>query len=366
MLKIKREYILQPLQAVIGVVERRHTVPILSHVLIQVNQKKITITATDLEVQLSASLELEEDLEAASFTVPGRKLLDICKMLPENSIIHFQFEANQIVIKCNKSRYNLLRLVNQDFPTLEEESLLVETTLPIKSLSFLLDYTYFSMANLDVRYYLNGMLMEFSSNKLTTVTADGHRMALAWQTHEINIDDTTRVIVPRKGIIELMRLLGNSTSNDILIKVGTHHIHFSCPEFSLASKLIDGNFPDYQRVIPRNGDKVISINTAEFKEILQRVSVLLDKHKNIRIELADNLLKAIVFNSEQEEAHEEMSIDYQFAPLTLGFNVTYLLDLLNVTKSPSFNMTLSDANSGIVFDEEGREEVVFVIMPMKI
>lgn len=366
MLKIKREHILQPLQMVIGVVERRHTLPILSHVLIHINQNKLTITATDLEVQLSASTILDQDMQTESFTVPGRKLLDICKMLPENSIIDFQFETNQIVLKCNKSRYNLLRLVSQDFPILEEESLLVETRLLKSSLCFLLDYTYFSMANLDVRYFLNGMLMEFSSNKLTAVTADGHRMALASQLQEINLEEAIKVIVPRKGILELMRLISNIQADYILINVGTHHIHFICNEFSLTSKLIDGNFPDYQRVIPRNGDKVITINTSQFKEILQRVSILLDKHKNIRIELADNLLKAIVSNSEQEEAHEEISIDYPFAPLTLGFNVTYLLDLLNVIKSPTFKMTLSDANSGILFEEEGKEQVIFVIMPMKI
>ncbi|MBY0544705.1 MAG: DNA polymerase III subunit beta [Gammaproteobacteria bacterium] len=364
-MKIKREHILQPLQAVVGVVERRHTLPILSQVLIEIADKKITVTATDLEVQLSASAELDEDLVAESFTAPGRKLLDICKTLPENSIIEFIFDTDKIVIKCNKSRFNLLRLVNDDFPLIENDTILVETTLPKKSLQFLLEHTHFSMAHLDVRYFLNGMLMEFSPDKLTAVTADGHRMALAWQAHSIQVEEVIKTIVPRKGILELMRLLSNSP-DEITIKVGAHHIHFITNLFSLSSKLIDGKFPDYNRVIPNNGDKVVIIDVNQFSEILQRVSVLLDKNRNISIELANNQLKAVVSNSEHEEAQEEMSIDYSHPPLTLGFNVNYLSDLVNVIENPTFKMTLFDNNSGILFEEEGKPNVLFVIMPMKI
>lgn len=366
MIKIKREHILQPLQMVVGVVERRHTLPILSHVLCKIIDKKLIITATDLEVQLSASAELDENLADTEFTLPGRKLLDICKSFPENAMIELHFDPQQIIIKCNKSRYSLSRLVSEDFPKLEQESILVETSIMKNALYFLLEHTHFAMAQQDVRYFLNGMLMEFATDKITAVTADGHRMALAWQFHPINIDAVNKVIVPRKGIVELMRLLSASQPDEVTIKVGTHHIHFSCNEFSLSSKLIDGKFPDYQRALPRNGDKNILLNKGEFKEILQRVSVLLDKSRSIRIELDENQLKAVVSNSEQEEAMEDMAIDYTLSPLMLGFNVGYLLDVINVVENPEVKMTFSDANSGVLFEESGKDQVLFVIMPMRI
>jgi DNA polymerase-3 subunit beta len=366
MLKIKREHILQPLQMVVGVVERRHTLPILSHVLIKITGNKLTITATDLEVQLSASVDLDEALPDEEFTLPGRKLLDICKTLPDSAIIEFHLDPHQIIIKCNKSRFNLSRLSSDEFPQLEQEEIVVETTITKNSLYFLLEHTHFAMAQQDVRYFLNGMLMEFASDKMTTVSADGHRMALAWQFYQIKLDEVNRVIVPRKGVLELMRLLGSSESEQITLKVGTHHIHFSCNEFTLSSKLIDGKFPDYQRALPRNGDKTIMINRDEFKEILQRVSVLLDKNRSIRIELAESKLKAIVSNSEQEEAEEEITIDYSAAPLALGFNVGYLLDAVNAMESPTFKITLTDANTGVLMEESGNECAVFVVMPMRI
>lgn len=366
MLKIMREHILQPLQMVVGVVERRHTLPILSHVLIKIAGNKLTITATDLEVQLAASSELDEALPDEEFTIPGRKLFDICKTLPENAMVEFHLDPQQIVIKCNKSRFNLSRLASEEFPKLEQEDILVETTVTKNSLYFLLEHTHFAMAQQDVRYFLNGMLMEFASDKITSVSADGHRMALAWQFYQINIDNVKRVIVPRKGIVELMRLINSSDDEEINIKVGANHIHFANRDFSLSSKLIDGKFPDYQRALPRNGDKSIMVNKDEFKEILHRVSVLLDKNRSIRIELAESKLKAIVSNSEQEEAEEEIVIDYSSTPLSLGFNVSYLLDAVNVMDNSTFKMTLSDANTGVLLEETGNDSAVFVVMPMRI
>lgn len=367
MLKINREKILPLLQMVVGAVERRHTLPILSHVLIQIKSQKLTVTATDLEVQLSANCELEDITHDEEFTLPGRKLLDICKMLPEDSVIEFHLDPNQIVIKCKKSRFNLSRLPTNEFPQLENEQILVETVLTKPALYFLMEYTHFAMAQQDVRYFLNGMLMEFTLNKLTAVSSDGHRMALAWQANlAIEVSDVTRIIIPRKGVVELMRLLNTDESETIKVTVGTHHIHFYAQGFTLSSKLIDGKFPDYQRALPHNGDKIVVMSKDEFKEILQRVSVLLDKNRTIRIELAENKLKASVSNMEQEEAEEEIAIDYNGLPLTLGFNVGYLLDVVNTIKAPTFKMTFKDANSGILFEEIGNEAAIFVVMPMKI
>lgn len=367
MLKINREKLLPLLQMVVGVVERRHTLPILSHVLIQIKAKKLIITATDLEVQLSANCELDDEAQDEEFTLPGRKLFDICKMLPDKAVLEFHLEPHQVVIKSKKSRFNLSRLSTNEFPQLEKEQLFVETVLTKQALYFLLEYTHFAMAQQDVRYFLNGMLMEFTLNKMTAVSSDGHRMALAWQTNlAIETTDLTRVIIPRKGVMELMRLLSANESETIKLSVGTHHIQFTADDFILSSKLIDGKFPDYQRALPNNGDKTVVICTDEFKEVLQRVSVLLDKNRTIRIELAENKLKASVSNMEQEEAEEEIAIDYNSISLTLGFNVTYLLDVMHAIKSPTFKMILKDANSGVLFEEIDNEAAIFVVMPMKI
>ena len=366
MLKLKREYIFQPLQIVIGVVERRHTVPILSHVLIHIIQNKLTVIATDLEVELSASVMLEDTVPDITFTLPGRKLYDICKSLPEGAMIDFHFEEHKIIIKCNKSRFNLSRLVSDKFPVLEKENIQVETDITKESLHFLLENTYFCMAQQDVRYYLNGMLLECAPDKITAVSADGHRMALAWQHYAMHVTEEKRVIMPRKGVSELMRLLSGSNSDQINLKVGNHHIHFSTAEFTLSSKLIDGKFPDYQRALPRKGDKTVIIQKDLFKDLLQRVSILLDKNRSILIELTENQLKAIVSNAEQEGAEEDITVEYVGEPLTLGFNVNYLSDLVTVIKSKTFQMTLSDSNTAVLVEEVENPQVLFLIMPMKI
>jgi DNA polymerase-3 subunit beta len=366
MFKIQRDQLLQPLQMVAGVVERRHTLPILSQVLVVIANNRLTVTATDLEVQLSASSAVEGIDKDVTLTLPGRKLLDICKTLPEQAVLEFHLEQHQTILKSGRSRFTLSTLPSQDFPSLEADSASVTCQIAKTSLQYLLEHAHFAMAQQDVRYFLNGLLLELSGDKITTVGADGHRMAIAWQPLQEKFEQTTRVIVPRKGIVELMRLLSATETDTLALTIGTHHIHFTTENFSLSSKLVDGRFPDYQRALPKNGDKQLVVNKDELKTILQRVSVLLDKNKAIRIELLANALKAIVSNTEQEEAEEEIAADYTAEPLTLGFNVGYLLDVLSVIKQPMLKATLLDATTGVLFEEEGNNQAIYVIMPMRI
>ncbi len=365
MIKIQREQLLHPLNMVAGAVERRHTVPILSHVLLVFAGQRLTVTATDLEVQLSAAISLDETVPDTVITLPGRKLLDICKSLPEKAKVELHIEQNQVMLKSGRSRFNLSTLPSANFPVLEKEAASVTCDVAKTSLQYLLEHTHFAMAQQDVRYFLNGLLFELAVDRITTVSADGHRMAVAWQPAENKVQEATRVIIPRKGITELMRLLATTENERIAVTMGSNHIHFATDGFTLSSKLIDGRFPDYQRALPRGGNKVLIANKDELKTLLHRVAILLDKNRSIRVDLNHNSFKAIVSNLEHEEAEEETQAEYNAEPLSLGFNVDYLLDVFSVMKNATVKMTFNDANTGILFEEEGDNNVLYVIMPMK-
>lgn len=365
-LTIARETLFHPLQMVIGAVERRHTLPILSHVLIQVQNQQLKLSTSDLEVEISATVNLLTPTSDQVFTVPGRKLYDICKSLPEEAELVFSFEPHKVLIKANKSRFNLSCLSAESFPLFEEEATLVKTEFNKNQLLFLLEKTYFAMAQQDVRYFLNGLMLECSSNKITAVSADGHRMALAWLECPVAVDNLLQVIVPRKGISELMRLLGAEKEECIVVSIGTHHIQFSSPQFSLRSKLIDGKFPDYKRALPKAGNRVLSIDKLAFKALLQRLSVLLDKNRSIVLDLSPNHLRALVSNAEQEGAEEELALDYEGEPFSLGFNITYLLDVIQAIESPVLTITATDSKTAILIEDSSNTALLFLIMPMQL
>lgn len=366
---LKRESLLKPLQMAIGVVERKQAMPILSNVLISLKNKKLSITGTDTEVELIGHLDFddEDDKTLAGLTVPGRKLMDICRALPENASIELYQEKEKVILRSGRSRFALSTLPAQDFPNLGMETGFLAFTMPQNQLKSLLQRTYFAMAQQDVRYYLNGLLLETEANKLTAVATDGHRLALTAVDCVTNATNKVAVIVPRKGVLELMRLLEDS-DQEIGITFSNGHIHVAATDFCFTSKLIEGRFPDYQRVIPRNGNKFVLLDRDTLKQALSRSAILCnEKFKGVRFELNNNLLKITTINPEQESAEEELSIDYSHEPLDIGFNISYLLDVLNTLDGGEIKLTFSDSASSVIIEGVNNPwQNVYVVMPMRL
>ncbi len=363
---IQREALLKPLQLVAGVVERRQTLPVLSNVLLVVQDQQLALTGTYLEVELIGRVVLEEPASEGKITVPARKLMDICKSLPNESLIDFKLDEKKIIIKSGRSRFTLSTLPATDFPNVEESVGSLSFSLPQEKLRRLIERTSFAMAQQDVRYYLNGMLLEVCNNQLRAVTTDGHRLALCSMDAEVEQKDRHQVIVPRKGILELARLLTEYQEN-VQILLGQHHIRASVGTYTFTSKLVDGKFPDYERVLPRGGDKLVIGDRQLLREAFSRTAILSnEKYRGIRLHLQSGLLKIQANNPEQEEAEEEVSVDYQGASLEIGFNVSYLLDVLNVIESEQVQLTLADSNSSALLQEVGSDSCSYVIMPMRL
>jgi len=367
-LNIQRETLLKPLQLVIGVVERKQTLPILSNVLLKTHNNQLSITGTDLEVELIGQTALEHAAsELNELTVPGRKLMDICRALPDNAPIELYRDKEKIVLRSGRSRFTLSTLPAEDFPNVEQQDSQLEFVISQQQLRTLLQRTYFSMAQQDVRYYLNGLLLETYPGKLRAVATDGHRLATTVISDKTNADHRVQIIVPRKGIIELLRLLDDSDKPATVI-IGNNHIQVSSDEFTFTSKLVEGRFPDYERVIPKNGNKVISIDRDELKNALSRTAILCnEKFKGIRLELRNGLMRISANNPEQEAAEEEINIDYSQEDLDIGFNVSYLLDILNTISSGIVKLTFADSNSSVLIEENDQDaDSTFVVMPMRL
>lgn len=370
-ISIPRETILKPLQAVIGVVERRQTLPILSNVVLSIKDK-LSFTATDLEVELKASAELEHPLaEAIAITVPGRKFMDICRSLPDQSMIEITQEKDRIIVRSGRSRFSLATLPVADFPSVKVSEGAAEFTVNQKYLRYLTLRTHFAMAQQDVRYYLNGMLLEVHDGSVRAVATDGHRLALNSVTVPAINSEFAQVIMPRKGVLELMRLL-EDTENDVSVQISSNHIRVNGADFTFISKLVDGRFPDYEKVLPRGGNKTIILDREVFKQALTRASILSsEKFRGVRLQLRSGLLRIMANNPEQEEAEEEISIAYTQEDLEIGFNVTYILDILATMETPMVKLTFSDANSSALLEEHDESggkvgKGLFVIMPMRL
>ncbi|EGB97419.1 DNA polymerase III subunit beta [Pseudomonas sp. TJI-51] len=363
---IQREALLKPLQLVAGVVERRQTLPVLSNVLLVVQGQQLSLTGTDLEVELVGRVQLEEPAEPGEITVPARKLMDICKSLPNDALIDIKVDEQKLLLKAGRSRFTLSTLPANDFPTVEEGPGSLTCNLEQSKLRRLIERTSFAMAQQDVRYYLNGMLLEVSRNTLRAVSTDGHRLALCSMTAPIEQDDRHQVIVPRKGILELARLL-TDPEGMVSIVLGQHHIRATTGEFTFTSKLVDGKFPDYERVLPKGGDKVVVGDRQALREAFSRTSILSnEKYRGIRLQLAAGQLKIQANNPEQEEAEEEISVDYDGSSLEIGFNVSYLLDVLGVMTTEQVRLILSDSNSSALLQEAGNDDSSYVVMPMRL
>lgn len=363
---IQREALLKPLQLVAGVVERRQTLPVLSNVLLVVEGQQLSLTGTDLEVELVGRVTLEDSAEPGEITVPARKLMDICKSLPSDALIDIRVDEQKLVLKAGRSRFTLSTLPANDFPTVGEGPGSFTFNLIQSKLRRLIERTSFAMAQQDVRYYLNGMLIEVQTGVLRAVATDGHRLAMCAMEAAIENTEKHQVIVPRKGILELARLL-TEQDGEVAIVLGQHHIRATTGEFTFTSKLVDGKFPDYERVLPRGGDKLVIGDRQALREAFSRTSILSnEKYRGIRLQLASGQLKIQANNPEQEEAEEEVAVDYNGGSLEIGFNVSYLLDVLGVMTTEQVRLILSDANSSALVQEAGNDDSSYVVMPMRL
>jgi len=359
-----REKLLGPLQAVIGVVERRQTMPVLANVLLSLRESAVAITATDLEVELVAASEVTVQ-EAGDITVPGRKLLDILRALPEKSLVSVGLEGEKIVVKAGRSRFSLATLPAAEFPVIDEIHAQQTVELPRKELLRLLEKTHFSMAQQDVRYYLNGMLLEIDSQSLRAVATDGHRLALCEAELPVKAKTSQQVIVPRKGVLELQRVLTDEGTAELAI--GTNHVRAQIGTVRFTSKLIDGRFPDYSRVIPAAAPNAIRADRDLLRQALQRTAILSnEKYRGIRITVKKNLLTVQAHNPEQEEAEEEIEVGYEGNDLEVGFNVNYLLDALSAIDGQEVELGLTDSNSSCLIRSPGNASSRYVVMPMRL
>lgn len=363
---VNRELLLKPLLLVSGAVERKSTLPILGNILFDVSGQSLTLTATDLELEMVAYAQVENQSVDGKITIPARKLLDICKSLPENSIITFAAEQDTVKLSSGRSRYSLSILPAIDFPNIEQWNGDVEFKLLKSELLRLIESTHFSMANQDVRYYLNGMSIESEGTEIRSVATDGHRLAICKIANESLSLPARQVIVPRKGILEIIRLLA-PVDEYIQVYLGSNHIRIIDSEFSFTSKLVDGRFPDYRRVLPRNGDKVFVTGKEQLRQVLSRASILSnEKFKGVRLNFSNSLLKITANNPEQEQAEEELEIDFPYEDLEIGFNVSYVLDVLNAIKDDEVKFTLADSNSSVVIEGAISGEALYVVMPMRL
>jgi DNA polymerase-3 subunit beta len=367
LVRTTREVLLKPLQAVSGIIERRHTLPILSNVLLQRDTERLTFIATDIEIEITAGALLEAGAEPKGVTVGARKLLEILRALPEGAEVTLAAADKRLQVKSGKSRFNLQTLPPEDFPRLaasEGESVRIE--LPQKLLKALFALVQYAMAQQDIRYYLNGLLMLIDAGELRVVATDGHRLAFA--TREVAPKDMGRqeVILPRKTILELAKLLSDS-DDPVAIELSTSQAKFTFGDIVLVSKLVEGKFPDYQRVIPAQHPKKLRMGRVQLQQALQRASILTsDKFRGVRWVLTPGSLKISCTNTEQEEAQEELDVAYRGDALDIGFNVGYLLDMLNNVDCEEIDCALGDANSSALFTLPERSDFKYVVMPMRI
>jgi DNA polymerase-3 subunit beta len=367
LLKTKREALLEPLQAVAGIIERRHTLPILSNVLLSRTDTHIDFVATDIEIEITTSMTVEGPGEETKITVGARKLVDILRALPEGSEVQLVLQDRRLQVKSGKSRFNLQTLSAEDFPRLAlAEAATTRFTVPQKLLRSLLGLVQYAMAQQDIRYYLNGLLMVIEEDQLKLVATDGHRLAYA--SRKVGGKNLSRqeVILPRKTIIELSKLLDDS-DEPVEIDLSSAQARFKFGNVVLVSKLVDGKFPDYGRVIPQSQPKKLKLDRIALLQALQRAAILTsDKFRGVRWVLSDGSLKISCSNTEQEEAQEELDVPYKGETLDIGFNVGYLVDVLNNLDVAEVECGLGDANSSALFTLPDRADFKYVVMPMRI
>ena len=362
-----REHLLEALQSVIGVVERRQTMPILSNVLLNARENRLRITATDLEVELVAAAQIDLQ-QAGDVTVPGRKLYDIVRTLPDHTSISLSREADKVVVRGGRSRFTLSSLPAGEFPVIGEIGAQHSLSLGARDCRRLIDKTHFAMAQQDVRYYLNGTLLETDGQALRAVATDGHRLSwceLALQGAARPSGELQQIIVPRKGMLELQRLLDGE--GEITLDLGSNHVRIQIGDVRLTSKLIDGKFPEYSRVIPSQPPRVMSGPREALRAALQRTAILSnEKYRGVRLTFSAGLLTVQAHNPEHEEAEDQVEVDFAGEALEIGFNVGYLLDALSAIETEVVEICLTGADSSCLIRPPGDATVKYVVMPMRL
>ncbi len=348
-----------------GVVERRQTLPILGNLLLNASEESLSITATDLEVEVRSKVNAVID-GSGDITVPARKFIDICRALPDSSDIGIKIENQKAIVKAGRSRFTLSTLPASDYPLMDSSAGDNSVEIAQGILKDILEKTSFAMGHQDVRYYLNGLFFRIRGGGVTAVATDGHRMAMIDRSMDFDVEKDIDVILPRKTVLELSRLLdtGDSLARlDLCEKTLRAYVG----DTVLTSKLVDGRYPDYKRVIPKMVDKMALVDRESFRQSLMRTSILSnEKFKGVRLNFEDGKLSLQAHNPEQEVAEEEMEIDYEYAPTEIGFNVGYLLDILNVLDDSEVEVAFSDSGSSALLRNKGRDEQTFVVMPMRL
>lgn len=366
-INIQKETLEQPLSQIIGVVEKRQTLPILGNAYLELNQGVLTLIGSDLETEITTKVEGVDGTDGKT-TVSARKLYDICRSLPKESQISLIIEQdNKMVLKAGKSRFTLQTLNAEDFPRLEETQWKQEFELQQKHLNSLLTKTSFSMAQQDVRYFLNGLLLEIHNDRILSVATDGHRLAKTQVTIDPLGIDQVQSIVPRKAVIEIAKFLDASSDKPVQVKLNASHISIKSGHFMFISKLIDGRFPDYEKVIPANLDKHVIINRENLINILSRAAILSnEKFRGVSLKVENNTLQVRSHNPDQEHAKDEMEISYNGESIEIGFNVNYLLEALKACDSENIDLGLLDPNTSCTFHAQESADTLYLIMPMRL
>jgi DNA polymerase III subunit beta len=362
---IQREALLKPLQQVVGVVERRQTLPVLANLLIKIGDNKLSLTGTDLEVEMVATADAEK-LVNGEITIPARKLFDIVRALPDGAHIELKLNGDRVSLNAGRSRFTLTTLPASEFPTVDEIELVEKVSLPEEVLRDLMERTAFAMANQDVRYYLNGMLLDLQEHTLRCVATDGHRLAMKETELQSSVSTRRQIIIPRKGVNELIGLL-ETGDGQVELEFGRNHLRVRRGDVVFTSKLIDGRFPDYEAVIPLGADKTATLDREVLRGALQRAAILSnEKYRGVRLELSPGKLRIVAHNPEQEEAVEEVEADTHVSDLAVGFNVGYLLDALAALRGDQARLSLRDAQSSCLVQEHDNEHARHVIMPLRL
>jgi len=365
-LEIAREELLKPLQQVIGAVERRQTLPALANVLLRADDEGLAVTATDLEIELRARVAVGVE-RSGETTVAARKLLDICRTLPSAANVVLELDGERVVLRSGRSRFTLATLPPAEFPVIDEVQGEVEFQLPQGNLKASIERIGFAMAQQDVRYYLNGLLVELAGDRLRTVATDGHRLSLCEVAAELPAGESQQVIVPRKGVNELARLLEEDAESPATVRLGGNHVQVEMPGLRFTSKLIDGRFPDYTRVVPEGGSSELRADRETLRQALARTSILSnEKYKGVRLAMSADGLRIQTHNPDQEEAEEEVEVVYEGEPLEIGFNVVYLLDILGSLGGDSVRARFNDSNSSVLITDPADETCRHVVMPMRL
>lgn len=362
---IEREQLLKPLQQVSSPLGGRPTLPILGNLLLKVSDGVLHLTGTDLEMEMMAAVPLDQPHENGETTVPARKFLDIWRGLPDGAQISVELDGDRLLVRSGRSRFSLSTLPASDFPNLDDWQSDVTFSLPQATLKRLIESTQFSMAHQDVRYYLNGMLFETSGSVLRTVATDGHRLAVCSLDIGQELPDHS-VIVPRKGVIELMRMLDGGDT-PLRVQIGSNNIRAHVGDFIFTSKLVDGRFPDYRRVLPKNPDKHLDAGCDILKQAFARAAILSnEKFRGVRLYVSENQLKITANNPEQEEAEEILDVTYSGSEMEIGFNVSYVLDVLNALKCENVRILLTDSVSSVQIEDAASQSAAYVVMPMRL